>query len=257
MLYTPSHAELAQHPKTRKLARKLGVSIPTAIGHLHLLWHFALKYAQDGDLSRFDNDEIADGCMWEGDPSDLYEAFCAAGWIEEATIHDWDQYGGKYINRKEANAQRMRETRAKQQQDTKPSRATHVQRTSATRVEPEKSRGEKSKEEEKKGERESRAARATPAPDIFPLTDDMRAWADENAPGVDVDRETARFLDRNRAQGTTYKDWPAAWRNWLTSPYAKAPARPTSRAPDAHAVNGVAMSPRMARNLRVLQETEL
>jgi hypothetical protein len=54
MLYTPSHAELAQHPKTRKLARLLGVSIPTALGHLHLLWHFALKYAQDGDLTRFE-----------------------------------------------------------------------------------------------------------------------------------------------------------------------------------------------------------
>jgi hypothetical protein len=68
----------------------------------------------------------------------------------------------------------------------------------------------------------------------------------------------ARFLDRNRASGTTYKDWAAAWRNWLTSPYAKPqPLHPPSRAPDLQSVNGVAMSPRMARNLRVLQETEL
>lgn len=115
MLYTPSHAELAQHPKTRKLARLLGCSIPTAIGHLHLLWHFALKYAPDGDLARFDNDEVADGCLWEGEPSDLYDAFRGAGWVNpDATIHDWDEYGGKALRQKDLNAERQQRWRDRQ-----------------------------------------------------------------------------------------------------------------------------------------------
>lgn len=102
MLYTPSHAELAQHPKTRKLARLLQCSIPTAIGHLNLLWHFALKYAPDGDLSRFDSAEIADGCMWEGTPETLCEAFESCEWVDrvdewKCTIHDWHEYGGKAL----------------------------------------------------------------------------------------------------------------------------------------------------------------
>jgi hypothetical protein len=242
MLYTPSHAELAQHPKTRKLARLLGVPIPTAIGHLHLLWHFALKYAPDGELSRFDWDDIENGVMWEGTPDEFCAQCIAAGWLdlddvtEVLSIHDWDEYGGKYITRKEANAQRMRETRAKQQPDTTTPRATHVQRTSSARAHLEERRGEESKEEEKKGERTVRAARATPAPDVFPISDEMRTWAETNAPGVDITSETDRFLNRNRAKGTTYKDWHAAWKNWMTSPYAKAP--PPSPARPVQPVNG-------------------
>lgn len=122
MLYTPSHVELAQHPKTRKLARLLGVSIPTAIGHLHLLWHFALKYAPDGDLARFDADEIADGCLWEGDPAPLFASFVNAGWVNnDATIHDWQEYGGKAIKQKEDNAERQQRWRDRHKTVSKPS----------------------------------------------------------------------------------------------------------------------------------------
>lgn len=77
-----------------------------------------------------------------------------------------------------------------------------------------------------------RAKGATPTPDMFPITDEMRDWADENAPGVDVDHQTQRFLNRNRAEGKTYKDWLAAWRNWITSPYSQ----PTARAPAVRAI---------------------
>lgn len=163
MLYTPSHAELAQHPKTRRLSRWLGVSIPTTIGHLHLLWHFALKYCPDGDLRDYSVDDIEEGCMWEGEPGRLWNGL-AAGWLdydEDADtwrVHDWEEYGGKLVNRKEANAARMREARAKQPSSTEKPRATHVQRTSAARVEPEESRGEKKRVEE------SRPPSSPPAP---------------------------------------------------------------------------------------------
>lgn len=164
MLYTPSHAELAQHPKVKRLARKLGVSIPTALGHLHLLWHFALKYAQDGDLARFDPDDLAEGCLWEGDAATLIDALAAAGWLDRAeralNVHDWHEHGGKYVQRKEANAARMRDQRAANKlstsgeraenvQRTRNARTAHaedVQRTSGERVEPEERRGEESKE---------------------------------------------------------------------------------------------------------------
>lgn len=230
MLFTPSHAELAQHPKMRKLARLLGVGIPTAIGHLHLLWHFALKYAPDGDLARFDCDEIADGCLWDGDGADFQIALVAAGWLDRegeagVTVHDWDEYGGKYVKRKEANAERMREKRATQEPRTKKPRATHVQRTTDARATLEESREEENRVEERRVEGAKRASRATPAPDEFPISEEMRSWADEHAPGVDIDAETERFLNRNRSKDEKYVNWLAAWKNWMTSPYAKAPAR--------------------------------
>lgn len=58
-------------------------------------------------------------------------------------------------------------------------------------------------------------SRKTGAPDLFPVTDDMKAFAAENAPGIDVHRETGKFLDHHRARGNTFIDWLAAWRNWI------------------------------------------
>jgi len=74
-----SHDDLATHPKTRRAARALGISIPTMVGHLHLLWHWCLKYADDGDLSGYDSADIADAMMWEGDPDELVEALVNCG----------------------------------------------------------------------------------------------------------------------------------------------------------------------------------
>lgn len=57
---------------------------------------------------------------------------------------------------------------------------------------------------------------ATPAPDSFKPTDAMRKWAaDEGVPTDRMDRETMCFLDYHRSKGSTFKDWPAAWRNWM------------------------------------------
>jgi hypothetical protein len=59
------------------------------------------------------------------------------------------------------------------------------------------------------------ARRATGPPEEFQITDRLKRWADENARGIDLTRETARFLDHHRAKGSVFKDWGAAWRNWM------------------------------------------
>lgn len=66
-------------------------------------------------------------------------------------------------------------------------------------------------EREKKTSSSARAARR--CPDDFAVTDDLRAWAREHAPGVDIDRETSKFRDYTFSSART--DWPATWRNWL------------------------------------------
>lgn len=104
--WIPSHQDLGRHPKTRKAARKAGVSLPTMVGHLHLLWHWALELAPDGDLSRFGDDDLADAAMWDGDPETFVAALtdCGpgdqAGFLEpDRQLHDWDDYGGRYHKR--------------------------------------------------------------------------------------------------------------------------------------------------------------
>lgn len=140
MAWIESHQTLGQHPKTRKLAHLLGVSKPAAIGHLHCLWWWAVDYAEDGDLSRFDALDIAIGAEWDGDETEFVTAMVKAGFLDEGpgdtfAVHDWDDYAGKLIERKKANAKRMREARAERDTGTETPRAEHVQRTQRARVE--------------------------------------------------------------------------------------------------------------------------
>lgn len=136
MAWIESHQELGAHPKTQKLARILGLSKPTVVGHLHYLWWWATDYAQDGDLGRFDALDIAIGAEWEGNPDLFVDALIRAGFLdrvdysEDLVIHDWNDYAGKLIERRAKNAERMRDARA----GTKEERATHVQRTQRARA---------------------------------------------------------------------------------------------------------------------------
>jgi hypothetical protein len=45
MAWIEAHQELAHHPKIRRLARELGVPKAQAIGHLLMLWLWAVSYA--------------------------------------------------------------------------------------------------------------------------------------------------------------------------------------------------------------------
>lgn len=108
MSWIESHDTLARHPKTRRLVRALNIPLPQAIGHLHLLWWWALEYAEHGDLSAFDAADIADAVMWEGDPSAFVQALTAAGFMDaDQRIHDWQDYAGRLLEQRKANAARQ------------------------------------------------------------------------------------------------------------------------------------------------------
>lgn len=156
MAYIESHQELARHPKTRRLARVLGISLPTAVGHLQFLWWWAMDYAQDGDLSRYDAADIADAALWEGDAEVFLEALIdcgpggGAGFVDRTeagrALHDWHEYGGKLHAERRKNAERMAAKRAPVAQEevvqrTCDARVSHVARTLKER------RGEERREE--------------------------------------------------------------------------------------------------------------
>lgn len=63
--------------------------------------------------------------------------------------------------------------------------------------------------------RSTRSSRKTKIPDPFMLTAEMRAWASDAAPAVNLKSETETFVDYWRGEAKTKADWPATWRNWI------------------------------------------
>jgi len=102
-----SHAALRNHPKVGRLARKLRIPRMQAIGILHAFWWWALEYAEDGDLSRSDTDDIAAACEWE-DGNALLDALRHAGFVDDLMIHDWWDYTGRLLS---LRAERRAKTR--------------------------------------------------------------------------------------------------------------------------------------------------
>lgn len=112
MAWLESHDTLANHPKTRKLAHLLGISRVTAVGHLHFLWWWAMDYTQDGHLGKFEDLDIAIACEWEGEPGELIDALVRSGFLDvDHKIHDWEEYAGRLIERRRADAERKRASR--------------------------------------------------------------------------------------------------------------------------------------------------
>ena len=129
MAWIESHQELRHHYKTKRLARELKVTVAAAIGHLHCLWWWAIDFAPDGDLSKFDDYEIADAIGYEGkDPAKAKAALISSGFLDNnsdgaITIHDWYDYSGqlgdKRIESRKKERDRKAEYRARKKAEAK------------------------------------------------------------------------------------------------------------------------------------------
>jgi hypothetical protein len=66
--------------------------------------------------------------------------------------------------------------------------------------------------------RKQSALRGTRIPDPFLLTSEMRDWANERVPNIDITTETEKFVNYYRGLAgakATKIDWIATWRHWL------------------------------------------
>jgi hypothetical protein len=107
-----SHVDLRDHPKTDLLMDLLAITRRDACGLLHFLWWRTLTYAPSGDLSDFTDGQIARWADWDGDPGHLVSALKTAGFMDASrTIHDWEDFAGRWIDRRNADADRKREAR--------------------------------------------------------------------------------------------------------------------------------------------------
>lgn len=80
-----------------------------------------MDFAQDGDLSEYEAEDIADACEWPGDPEELLAALIKAGFIDEDyQIHDWFDYAGRLIEKREKNKERKQKSREGKKMGEKP-----------------------------------------------------------------------------------------------------------------------------------------
>lgn len=118
MAWIESNQELGRHPKTKNLAKSLDISMAAAVGYVHYLWWWALDFAQEGLLNKFNECDIAEACTWEGDSKKFVNTLVLVGFLDRTEsnlcIHDWYDYAGRLIERRHAEAERKQRNRAKQ-----------------------------------------------------------------------------------------------------------------------------------------------
>jgi hypothetical protein len=116
LAWIESHEEIGDHPKTIRLATLLNVRIPEAVGLLHLLWHFTLRYSwRDGELNRYKSEIISKACKWHGTSNQLISALRKAGFLNGFKVHDWLDFSGRLVTDRlryeKANADRKQSVR--------------------------------------------------------------------------------------------------------------------------------------------------
>lgn len=80
------------HPKTRRLAKRLGLE---AVRSLQILWLWAAQNRPDGNLSGLDEEDIELAADWQGEEKAFFTA-CLGAWIDEIdggyVLHDWAEH---------------------------------------------------------------------------------------------------------------------------------------------------------------------
>ena len=122
MAWIPVDQSLVGHRKTLRLARELGVSQTTAIGHLIRFWLWCADNAPTGKLTGIDPQDIAYASGTNRGSVNFFDALVTCGFVDKRghgtdrppdfQIHDWEQFGGKLWAERAKNRQRMKAARA-------------------------------------------------------------------------------------------------------------------------------------------------
>lgn len=109
MAWIEVHQTLPRHPKLVRLAARLGIKRVEVVGHLVSLWLWCIDYAPDGNLSQLGSAELAAAADFEGDAELFSRHLRESGWIDaNGKIHDWLDYAGRLMVKREQSKDRMR-----------------------------------------------------------------------------------------------------------------------------------------------------
>lgn len=97
------------HRKTRRLATRLKIEIPHALGLCEALFDVTARMTPHGDIGKLDNHEIAEEMFYTLDADELIAALIAAGWLDEdplhrLIVHDWHDHSDDTTDAKVARS---------------------------------------------------------------------------------------------------------------------------------------------------------
>ena len=115
MAWIELHQSLPTHIKTYQLMDELGISQAEAVGHMAMLWLWALDNAPDGYIMRLRPGFIARAAGWSGDPDAFCGALLASGYVDEdGRLHKWDAYTSRYITERDRRENQQAGNRRRQ-----------------------------------------------------------------------------------------------------------------------------------------------
>lgn len=81
-----------QHPKTKKMVKRLGLE---GVRSLQILWLWVTQNRPDGNLTGLDWEDIELAADWQGEERAFFD-YCLGTWIDETEdglyVHDWEQH---------------------------------------------------------------------------------------------------------------------------------------------------------------------
>lgn len=142
-------------------------------------------------------------------------------YVQERIREEIEAYREKSVKNKEIAENREKARREKR--NVSSTKRAHDVHEAPPNQEPITNNQEPKNQEEKQdqdqeplpADRGPKSKRKSRLPDEFIVTGDMRKWAAESAPLVNLRLETESFCDYWRGKGETKADWVATWRNWM------------------------------------------
>ena len=124
MAWLEIHQSIKDHRKVLAAADILDISPVHLMGHIISFWLWALDNTPDGSLGAVSLKTIARAAQWDGNAEEFVVALTESGLVDRTDsglfIHDWADYAGKLIDRRVADKERKRKTRAEAKQTAIP-----------------------------------------------------------------------------------------------------------------------------------------
>ena len=236
-MWLPIDQGLANHRKVWHLERLLQIPVPQIVGHLLLMWLWALDSAEDGRVYGEDSWTLEKAAGWTGEPGAFVAALITAHLVDQDAdyllLHDWEEYGGKVIESKQKDADRKRQSRARladvtRTSDVDKTRQDRQDKKEETRQDRAPSVSQTSFHEQGEGEGEDAVDRAAADLLKFPqwtktpvYTRHLLQQIVYSQADIDIEREVNAWRSEVLERREPVRDCEAALRGWLLK------ARPT------------------------------